>query len=154
RYLSGCLGDPAGAGILAERPCGEGRFVRALALAAVASLLALAGCEKFEPPQLFQPSALSTIRTRGELRVVTLNLPTCYYLGAQGTEGLEFELASAYAAELGVRLHMYPVANERAAQNELASGRADIAAASLTDSPDWQRAADAAEPYTLIPQLV
>ena len=128
--------------------------MRALALAAVASLLALAGCEKFEPPQLFQPSALSTIRTRGELRVVTLNLPTCYYLGAQGTEGLEFELASAYATALGVRLHMYPVANERAAQNELASGRADIAAASLTDSPDWQRVADAAEPYTLIPQLV
>jgi membrane-bound lytic murein transglycosylase F len=47
-----------------------------------------------------------------------------------------------------------PVANERALQAELAAGRADIAAASLTNTPDWSRVADAAEPYTLIPQLV
>jgi membrane-bound lytic murein transglycosylase F len=49
---------------------------------------------------------------------------------------------------------MYPVANEHAMQAELAAGRADIAAASLTNSTDWSRVADAAEPYTLIPQLV
>ena len=42
--------------------------------------------------------AAPEIRARGELRVVTLNLPTCYYFGAQGTEGLEFELATAFAA--------------------------------------------------------
>ena len=85
---------------------------------------------------------------------MTLNLPTCYYLGAQGTEGLEFELATAYAAALGVKLAMYPVANEHAMQQELAAGRADIAAASLTNTPEWSRVADAAAPYTLIPQLV
>ena len=50
------------------------------------------------------PSALEEIRARGELRVVTLNLPTCYYLGAQATEGLEYELAGAYAARLRVCL--------------------------------------------------
>ena len=32
------------------------------------------------------PPALEQIRARHELRVVTLNLPTCYYLGSQGTE--------------------------------------------------------------------
>jgi membrane-bound lytic murein transglycosylase F len=117
-------------------------------------LTALGGCEKLRAPAIFEKSALEQIRTRGELRVVTLNLPTCYYLGAQRTEGLEFELATAYAAYLGVRLNMYPVANEHAMQAELAAGRADIAAASLTDSPDWSRVADAAEAYTLIPQLV
>ena len=47
---------------------------------------------------------------------MTLNLPTCYYLGSQGTEGLEFELARSFAAQLGVTLSMYPVANERAMQ--------------------------------------
>jgi membrane-bound lytic murein transglycosylase F len=112
------------------------------------------GCEKLKPPAIFDKSAVQQIRARDELRVVTLNLPTCYYLGAQGTEGLEFDLASAYAASLGVKLHMYPVPNERAAQAELAAGRADIAAASLTSSLDWTRVADAANPYTLIPQLV
>ena len=129
--------------------------MRAFALAAMVLLLATTGgCEKFKPPAIFHDSAVQQIRARGELRVVTLNLPTCYYLGAQGTEGLEFDLASAYAASLGVKLNMYPVPNERAAQAELAAGRADIAAASLTSTPEWTRVADAANPYTLIPQLV
>jgi membrane-bound lytic murein transglycosylase F len=53
-----------------------------------------------------------------------------------------------------VKLNMYPLANEGAMQAELAAGRADIAAASLTDTPDWSRAGDAAQPYARIPQLV
>jgi len=124
--------------------------MRALTLAAVlVALGGIGGCGKLAPAP-----ALDAIRARGELRVATLNLPTCYYLGAQGTEGLEFELAGAYAARLGVRLTMYPLANERALQAELAAGRADIAAASLTNTPEWSRAGDAAEPYARIPQLV
>jgi membrane-bound lytic murein transglycosylase F len=125
------------------------RFVRAFALAAVlASLGALASCARISAPPVDE------VRSRGELRVVTMNLPTCYYLGAHGTEGLEFELASVYAARLGVKLNMYTVANERAMQAELAEGRADIAAASLTNDADWARVADAAQPYSLVPQLV
>ncbi|MGH8211595.1 MAG: transporter substrate-binding domain-containing protein, partial [Steroidobacteraceae bacterium] len=100
------------------------------------------------------PPALEQIRARHELRVVTLNLPTCYYLGAQGTEGLEFELARQFAAQLGVTLSMYPVANERAMQAALESGRADIAAAQLTATPEWKHAGEAAKPYAQIPQLV
>jgi membrane-bound lytic murein transglycosylase F len=121
--------------------------VRALTLAA-AGVLLLGGCTQHEP------SALDAVRARGELRVVTLNLPTCYYLGAQGSEGLEYRLASRYAAQLGVKLNLYPVASEGAMQDELAAGRADIAAASLTDSPEWQKVGDAAVPYANIPQLV
>ena len=63
----------------------------------VAAAALLASCSQ-------APSALQQIRARGELKVVTLNLPTCYYLGAQGPEGLEYELASRFAAQLGVRL--------------------------------------------------
>jgi membrane-bound lytic murein transglycosylase F len=139
-----------GAAILAESPNGAGRFVRTLTLAGLlVALSATAACNRVAPAP-----ALDAIRARGELRVATLNLPTCYYLGAQGTEGLEFELAGAYAARLGVRLNMYPLPNERALQAELAAGRADIAAASLTNTPEWSRAGDAAEPYARIPQLV
>ena len=124
--------------------------MRTLTLAALlVALSAIGACNRLAPAP-----ALDAIRARGELRVATLNLPTCYYLGAQGTEGLEFELAGAYAARLGVRLTMYPLANERALQAELAAGRADIAAASLTNTPEWNRAGDAAEPYASIPQLV
>jgi membrane-bound lytic murein transglycosylase F len=123
--------------------------VRAFTLTTVVALLGwLAGCGRIAP------STLDEIRARGELRVVTLNLPTCYYLGAQRTEGLEFDLARAYAARLGVKLAIHALANEGALQAELAAGRADIAAASLTDTPDWSRAGDAAQPYARIPQLV
>ena len=118
---------------------------RLVALTAAAALLA--SC-KPAPPYLEQ------IRSRHELRVVTLNLPTSYYLGSQGTEGLEFELARSFATQLGVTLSMYPVANERAMQAELASGRADIAAAQLTATSEWRHFGKAAEPYARIPQLV
>jgi peptidoglycan lytic transglycosylase F len=123
-------------------------WLRALTIAAVGLLAGLAGCAKLAP------NDVDAIRARGELRVVTLNLPTCYYLGAHRTEGLEFELASAYAARLRVKLNMYSVASQRAMQAELAAGRADIAAASLTNNPDWSRVGDAAEAYARIPQLV
>ncbi|MDB6046631.1 MAG: hypothetical protein JWM63_5182 [Gammaproteobacteria bacterium] len=118
---------------------------RVVALAAAVALLA--SCRP-------APSALEQIRTRGELRVVTLNLPTCYYLGSQGTEGLEFELARSFAAQLGVTLSMYPVANEHAMQEALAAGRADIAAAQLTATPEWNHSGKGAVPYARIPQLV
>ena len=121
--------------------------MRILTLGA-AGVLLLAACTGSAP------SALEQIRARGELRVVTLNLPTCYYLGAQGTEGLEYQLATRFAEQLGVKLVMYPVANERAMQQELGAGRADLAAASLSNSSDWDKVADAAVPYANIPQLV
>ena len=121
--------------------------MRLFTLAAVFMLL-VAACGRFHT------SAVDEIRQRGELRVVTLNLPTCYYLGAQSTEGLEYQLASLFAAQIGVKLNMYPVANEAAMQAELAAGRADIAAASLTSTAEWERVGVPAAPYTHIPQLV
>lgn len=101
-----------------------------------------------------QPSALDTIRARNEIRVVTLNTPTCFYFGAQGTQGFEYKLARQFAAELGVRLAMYPVATEHAMQAELAAGRADIAAAQITATQEWARVGEVSNPYGHIPQLV
>jgi membrane-bound lytic murein transglycosylase F len=100
------------------------------------------------------PPAVDPVHVRGQLRVVTVDSPTTYYLGAQGPEGLEFKLASAFARRLGVNLYMYPVANVRAMQAELASGRADIAAAQLTADAAWRKTGDAANVYDRIPQLV
>lgn len=101
-----------------------------------------------------EPRVLHEILERGELRVVTVNSPTTYYLGTHGAEGLEFSLAKAYAQELGVALVITPVSNVEAMRAELAAGRADIAAAQLTADEAWLRVGDAAEPYEDIKQLV
>jgi membrane-bound lytic murein transglycosylase F len=118
-------------------------------MAALAAAALLASCSRAP-----SPSALQQIRARGELRVVTLNLPTCYYLGAQGPEGLEYDLASRFAQELGVRLEIYAVPSEAAIQQELASGHADIAAAQITATRDWSKVGEPATPYAEVPQLV
>ena len=78
------------------------------------------------------PTVLEQIMRGGELRVVTRNLPSAYYLGAAGPQGPEFDLASRFAAELGVRLFIYSVPNVADAMRELEQRRAHIAAAGLT----------------------
>jgi membrane-bound lytic murein transglycosylase F len=101
-----------------------------------------------------QPAPIARIRARGVVRVVTLNSPTSFYHGAQGEEGFEFQLASRFAGEMGVKLLMYPVADARAMQAELAAGRADIAAAQLTADSGWARVGEASVPYDHIQQLI
>lgn len=93
-------------------------------LAIVATLL-LSTCAQ-------PPTILEQIIQAGELRVVTRNLPSAYYLGASGPQGPEFDLASRFAAELGVKLFIYSVPNVGDVLRELESHRAHIAAAGLT----------------------
>jgi len=100
------------------------------------------------------PPPVDQIKARGELRVVTLNSPTSFYLGAKGEEGFEFQLASRFAREVGVRLLMYPATDVRAMQAELAAGRADIAAAQLTADTGWALVGQASAPYDQIQQLI
>jgi membrane-bound lytic murein transglycosylase F len=113
----------------------------------VAALWLLGGCAPQAPP-------IDRIKAHGELRVVTLNSPTAFYQEAQGPEGFEYQLASHFARELGVKLFMYPANDVRAMQAELATGRADIAAAQLTADAGWARVGDASAPYEQIEQLV
>ncbi len=101
-----------------------------------------------------RPPAHEDFRARAVLRVVTLNSPTSYYLGPDRAEGLEFELASAFAKRLGVGLYMYPVANVQDMQAELASGRADIAAAQITADARWRQIGHPSAVYEHIPQIV
>ena len=95
-----------------------------ITLAIIATLL-LGTCSQ-------PPTVLEQILRSGELRVVTRNLPSAYYLGAAGPQGPEFDLASRFAAELGVALRIYSVPNVADAMRELESRRAHIAAAGLT----------------------
>jgi len=119
------------------------------ALAAALTILAavcVAGCS--------DSPAVARIRERGVLAVASVNGPTTFYQGAHGPQGAEFELAQAFAEELGVQLRMYNVADEAALREELDEGRADIIAAGVTPTVTWNRIGRATESYREIPQLV
>ncbi len=107
---------------------------------AIIAILLLSTCS--EPP-----SVLEQILHDGELRVVTRNLPSTYYLGAAGPQGPEFDLASRFAAELGVRLYVYSVPNVGDVIRELESHRAHIAAAGLTRGIKLPREAGFGPPF-------
>jgi membrane-bound lytic murein transglycosylase F len=95
------------------------------ALLALVATLLLGTCS--QPPPL-----LEQVLEAGELRVATRNSPDAYFLGSHGPEGPAYELASRFAASLGVPLRLRVVRTREAAVNEVRAGRADIAAAGLT----------------------
>lgn len=79
-----------------------------------------------------KPSLLEQIKQRGELRVVTRNSPSTFYLGADGPAGFEYDLANLFAAELGVNLNMFAADSFSEILPTLGAGRADFAAAGLS----------------------
>src|SRR4051794_29368208 len=94
-------------------------------LLALLSTLLLATCAQ-------PPSLLERILADGELCVVTRNSPDAYFLGSQGPAGPAYDLASRFAEHLGVPLRLYTVRTREAAIEEVAAGRAHIAAAGLS----------------------
>jgi membrane-bound lytic murein transglycosylase F len=99
-------------------------------------------------------SSLEQIRARGELRVVTVNAPTSYYLGAHGPQGFEYRLAAAFARDLGVTLVMKSVPNAAGMRTELSRGRADLAAAQISPDENWRDVGLTTTPYEEIPEIV
>lgn len=102
-----------------------GRF-RAVGLAVLLPGVALAGGLHADRGEL------GDIKTRGVLRMVTLNSPTTYFQGREGPAGLEYDLAKAYADHLGVALEVSVRASLADVLAAADSGEADIAAAGLT----------------------
>jgi membrane-bound lytic murein transglycosylase F len=98
------------------------------------------------------PPTLEQIRALGELRVVTRNSPTAYYLGASGPEGPEYDLVREFAAEIGVALYIYPVPGFADIRDEIESGRAHLAAAGLTVSEAWGKSIAFGPPYQQVRQ--
>jgi len=113
-------------------------------------LTVLAGLAQCSAP----PSTLEQIRARSELRVGTLNLPTTYYFGAQGPEGIEYQLARGFADSLGVRLAMTPYPGKSELLEALRSGEVDLAAAQLTYRGRWRLFALPSRNYDQVNQLV
>lgn len=101
----------------------------ALFLLMTASCIVLVACGGGERP-------LDRILERGELRFITRNGPTTYYLGRAGERGFEYELASELADELDVDLVVTQAFTLEALFTALDRGEADIAGAGLTLTED------------------
>jgi len=69
---------------------------------------------------------------RGKLRVVSRVNPATFVVDKHGPSGIEFELARAFAEQLGVELEMLPAANIGEVYAALDSGAADVAASGLS----------------------
>ncbi|MET1255979.1 membrane-bound lytic murein transglycosylase MltF [Aliikangiella maris] len=83
-----------------------------------------------------QLSHLERIQQKGKLVVVTRNSPTTYYESGNGPTGIEYELVSRFADSLGVELEIIVNDNIKEIIELLASGKADVAAAGLTITPE------------------
>ena len=83
-----------------------------------------------------QTTVLERLLESGTLRVVTRNSPVAYYLGPEGPVGPEYDLAKNFADWLGVELEIYTPDSLGEILGEVEAGRADLAAASLTVTPD------------------
>ena len=78
------------------------------------------------------PSILEQVLEIGELRVVSRDSPTSYTIGPKGPTGPEYDLAKAFADELGVELVIDAVESVSEILPKLLSGDAHMAAAGLS----------------------
>lgn len=99
--------------------------------------------------------SLEAIQEEGALIVVTRNSPTTYYLGRDGTaEGFEVDLAESFAAALDVDVQFLPVDSVPEIFEAIEDGRAHIAAAGLTVTPERSEAYRFAPSYNQVHQVV
>ncbi|EHQ51177.1 membrane-bound lytic transglycosylase F [Ectothiorhodospira sp. PHS-1] len=75
---------------------------------------------------------LERVLARGELVVVTRIGTTTYQPNSEGSDGLEYDLATAFADSLGVRLRLLTPERFDEILPMVANGRADMAAAGIT----------------------
>lgn len=85
------------------------------------------------------PTDLERILARGELVVVSRPSPTTWYQNQHGDTGFEYDLARAFADELGVRLRMVSVESLPQLIEMVRTGEADLAAAALAITPERQQ---------------
>lgn len=81
---------------------------------------------------------LEEIRERGELRVLSRYGPTTYHVKGEELAGFEYELAKRFADHLNVELKIIVPDNLDDILHFIEQGKADIAAAGLTITPDRQ----------------
>ncbi|VDZ59243.1 Membrane-bound lytic murein transglycosylase F precursor [Serratia odorifera] len=98
-----------------------------------------------------QDGQLAEIKSRGELRVSTLNSPLTYFTTPQGPSGLDYELAKRFANYLGVKLVVLPHQNINDLFDDLDDDNADILAAGLIYNQDRLSRARTGPAYYSVP---
>ena len=96
------------------------------------------------------PSTLDQVLELGELRVVTRNSPTAYFVGPDGPAGPEFDLVRGFADQLGVALVIETVDNVSEITPFLTSGRAHMAAAGLSSTESRRQYLNFGHPYNSV----
>ena len=97
-----------------------------------------------------QPPLLDQILEIGELRVVTRDSPTAYVVSPDGPSGPEYDLAQAFADELGVALVIEPVISVSEILPYLIAGKAHMAAAGLSITESRRKYVNFGHPYEMV----
>ncbi len=82
---------------------------------------------------------LHKILKNGQLTVITRNTPHCYYIYRGQPMGFEYDLAKAFADELGVQLKVKIVDNWDSMVAQVENGQAAFIAAGIVIAPNRQR---------------
>ncbi len=98
------------------------------------------------------PTLLEEVLEQGELRVVTRNSPTSYYIGAHGPEGPEYDLIRGFASFMGVELKIYEVEKFTDVIPEVIKGNAHVAAAGLSITDERRKKVDFGPGYETVEQ--
>ena len=96
------------------------------------------------------PSTLDQVLELGELRVVTRDSPTAYFVGPEGPAGPEYDLVRGFAEQLGVTLVIETVDSVSEITPHLASGRAHMAAAGLSMTESRREFMHFGHPYNSV----
>ncbi|MEQ9561386.1 MAG: membrane-bound lytic murein transglycosylase MltF [Woeseiaceae bacterium] len=96
------------------------------------------------------PSMLEQVLDLGELRVVTRNTPTSYFVGPDGPAGPEYDLVRDFAEQLGVALVVETVESVSEILPRLIDGRAHMAAAGLSMTKNRREFLNFGFPYNSV----
>jgi membrane-bound lytic murein transglycosylase F len=96
------------------------------------------------------PPLLDQVLDLGQLRVVTRNAPTTYFVGADGPAGPEFDLIKGFADELGVSLIIETVDSVSEVMPRLLSGDIHLAAAGLSVTESRRNYLSFGHPYNAV----
>ena len=96
------------------------------------------------------PPLIDQIRDLGELRIVTRDTPSTYFIGPDGPAGPEYDLAKGLATELGVELVVNTVDSVSEILPRLLSGDVHMAAAGLSMTESRRQFLSFGHPYNSV----
>ena len=96
------------------------------------------------------PPLLDQVIDTGQLRVLTRNSPSTYFIGPDGPAGPEFDLVRGFADELGVTLVIETVDSVSEIMPRLMSGEVHLAAAGLSMTKSRLEYLDFGHPYNSV----